>query len=60
MGAVTGDHGTWEQPAEYLASSAYLNRLGLLGSWYYRLALPLINGRVRRLRAQGQIAQAVK
>jgi transglutaminase-like putative cysteine protease len=58
MGAVTGDHGTWEQPVEYLASSAYLNRLGPFGSWLYRLALPLINGRIRRLRAQGQIAEA--
>lgn len=58
MGAVTGNHGTWEQPIQYLASSAYLNRLGPLGRWYYRLALPMINNRIRRLRAQGQIAEA--
>lgn len=58
MGAVTGDHGIWEKPAQYLAGPAYLNRPGPLRSWLFKLMLPLVNGRIRRLRAQGQIADA--
>ena len=58
MGAVTGDHGTWEKPVQYLAGPAYLNRLGPLGRWLYHLVLPLVNGRIHRLRAQGKIADS--
>lgn len=30
MGAVTGDHGIWEQAAQYFSGPMYLNRLGVV------------------------------
>lgn len=56
MGAVKGDHGTWEMPAQYFAGSAYLNRLGPVGRWLYQWYLPIANGRVHRLRSQTAVA----
>jgi len=50
MGAVVGDHGTWDEPAEYLNGPKYLNRVGPVRQWLYRLLLPSINRRIRRLR----------
>jgi transglutaminase-like putative cysteine protease len=50
MAAVIGDHGIWDEPAQYLNGSEYLNRVGPIRQWLYRLFLPMINRRVRRLR----------
>ncbi len=54
MGAVTGDDGIWDEPAAYLNGPDNLNRVGPVRQWMYRLLLPLINRRVRRLRERGK------
>ncbi|KIT17774.1 transglutaminase-like domain-containing protein [Jannaschia aquimarina] len=51
MAAVTGDHGTWDDPADYYASAKYRNRPGRVKLWAYRLMIGRINRRVRDLRA---------
>lgn len=50
MAAVTDDHGLYDDPAEYYASSRYRNRPGKLKLWLYQLLNGHINGRVERLR----------
>jgi len=50
MGAVVGDHGVWDTPADYLDSPEYLNRPSAIKQILYRLYVPLANRRVRRLR----------
>lgn len=54
MAAVAGDDGVWDEPAEYYAGRNYVNKVGPIRQWLYRLALPMINGRVRRLRGNGK------
>ncbi len=51
MAAVTDDHGTWEDPADYYASALYQNRPGALKLWFYRRMIGSINRRVRRVRS---------
>lgn len=39
MAAVTDDHGTWDDPADYYSSDLYRNRPGFLKLWIYRLLI---------------------
>lgn len=50
MGAVVGDNGTWDEPADFFSGRDYLNRPGLIKQALYRLYLPLANRRIRQLR----------
>jgi len=50
MDAVTGDHGVYEDPADYYRSPRYLNRPGMLTLLIYRLAVSLANKKVKRMR----------
>jgi Transglutaminase-like superfamily len=50
MAAVTDDHGTYDDPAEYYAGSCYRNRPGRLKLWLYRLMIGGINKRVGLIR----------
>lgn len=50
MAAVTDDHGVWDDPADYYASSLYNNRPGVIRLWIYRRIIGVINARVDRLR----------
>jgi hypothetical protein len=52
MAAVTDDHGTWDDPADYYASPLYRNRPGRLKLWLYRRLVGSINARVERLRQE--------
>jgi hypothetical protein len=54
MDAVVGDHGVWDEPSNYYASSAYKNRPGLLRLLVYRALIGSINRRVERLRRHGR------
>ncbi len=51
MAAVTDDHGTWDDPSAYYASSKYKNRPDQLRMWFYRQLISGINRRVEQLRA---------
>jgi hypothetical protein len=53
MEAVTDDHGTWEDPADYFASPLYGNKPGKLRLWLYRHLVRGINGKVAVLRRRG-------
>lgn len=59
MAAVTDDHGTWDEPADYYSSELYQNRPGFLKLWMYRLLISGINQRVEQLRStlQGTSSQ---
>lgn len=50
MAAVTDDHGTWDDPSAYYASSKYKNRPDRLRVWFYRQLIGGINRRVEQLR----------
>jgi transglutaminase-like putative cysteine protease len=50
MAAVSDDHGTYDDPAEYYASDKYQNRPSRLKLWLYRQLVDGINERVERLR----------
>jgi hypothetical protein len=50
MGAVTGDHGTFDDPADYYRGPEYLNRPGVLALLMYRLVVGFANRRVERMR----------
>lgn len=50
MAAVTDDHGIWDDPSAYYASSKYQNRPGRLRLWFYRQLIGGINRRVEQLR----------
>jgi len=54
MDAVTGDHGTFADPADYYRGPMYLNRPGPLTLLMYRLLVGLINRRVEGLRKSYQ------
>ncbi len=53
MAAVEGDDGVWDEPADFYAGPDYLNKVGPIKQWLYRMVLPMINGRVARLRKRG-------
>lgn len=53
MGAVVGDDGIWDEAADFFNGPDYLNRPGIIRQWLYRLYLPLVNRRVRKLRQTG-------
>lgn len=55
MGAVTDDHGVWDEPCEYYASEMYRNRPGPIRMFIYRLVVNAANQRVAALRAQGEV-----
>lgn len=50
MGAVTGDHGTYDEPANYYRSPRYLNRPGAFALLMYRVVVGLANRKVERMR----------
>ncbi len=50
MAAVTDDHGTWDEPADYYSSQHYQNRPGFFKLLVYRLLIGGINNRVKRIR----------
>jgi len=54
MAAVTDDHGTWGEPADYYSSDLYRNRPGFLKLWIYRLLIGGINHRVSQIRSTHQ------
>ena len=56
MGAVTDDHGTYDDPSEYYASPKYRNRPGKLRLWVYRRRVGGINERVDAIRQKGTSA----
>jgi len=53
MAAVTDDHGTWDDPSDYFASSKYQNRLDPVRMWLYRRLIGRVNRRVDELRTAG-------
>lgn len=53
MGAITSDHGTYDDPSEYYRSAFYKNNPGTLKKFIYRSALKGINKRVENLRLRG-------
>lgn len=53
MAAVTKDHGVWDDPAEFYASSDYRNRPGFLRLLAYKFMIGRVNDRVAALRAGG-------
>lgn len=59
MGAITSDHGTYGDPAEYYGSSHYQNNPGTLKKIIYRLALKGINKRVDELRSKEKFDQPI-
>ncbi len=50
MGAVTGDHGIYRDPADYYRGPLYLNRPGMLTLLLYRLVRGAANRKVARMR----------
>lgn len=52
MAAIGKDDGVWEEPSEFYAGPRYLNKVEPVRQWLYRLFLPVVNGRVARLRNQ--------
>jgi len=50
MGAVIGDHGVWDEPAEYYASDQYRNRPGPIRMFIYRNMVAKANSKVAVLR----------
>ncbi len=52
MNAVKGDHGIWDEPADYYHSSHYRNRPGRFRLFAYRFLVGAANRRVQRIRAR--------
>lgn len=52
MDAVTGDHGIYDEPADYYRSLSYRNRPGALTLLIYRLVVSLANRKVKRMRKE--------
>ncbi|MCF2141057.1 MAG: transglutaminase-like domain-containing protein [Candidatus Lokiarchaeota archaeon] len=50
MGAVTEDHGLWDDPGDYYSTSQYKNRPNLIKILLYRLMIGRINKKVERIR----------
>jgi len=60
MGAVTDDHGVWDDPADYYASDRYRNRPGRLKQLLYRWAIRGANRRVDAVRRAGRLEKETK
>ncbi len=56
MAAVTDDHGVWDDPADYYASTKYKNRPDALRMWFYKRMIGGVNCRVAELRSSGATA----
>ena len=54
MAAVTEDHGTWDDPSGYYASSRYKNRPDPLRMWLYRRLIGGVNRRVEAVRDENR------
>ena len=54
MAAVTEDHGTWDDPSVYYASSRYKNRPDPLRMWLYRRLIGGVNRRVEAVRDENR------
>lgn len=52
MDAVTGDHGVWDDPADYFRSSNYRNRPSALKLLMYRLVVGFASRKVARMRRE--------
>ncbi|HVM77241.1 MAG TPA: transglutaminase-like domain-containing protein [Candidatus Paceibacterota bacterium] len=50
MGAVVGDHGTWDDPIDYYRTDKYVNRPSGLRPLIYKIVIGGINKRVERIR----------
>jgi hypothetical protein len=50
MGAVTEDHGIWEDPAEYFASDRYL-RFSAIQSMFYPVLAVMANHNIEKIRS---------
>jgi len=51
MEAVVGDHGVWDDPADYFATDKYQNRPSAIKLLFYRLMIGRVNKRVEQMRA---------
>ena len=51
MEAVVGDHGDWDDPADYFATDKYRNRPSTIKLLFYRLMIGRVNKRVEQMRA---------
>lgn len=58
MQAVTDDHGTWADPADYYATTLYRNRPSRLKLWLYARWIGGINAKVRSLRDRAKTTHA--
>lgn len=54
MDAVTDDHGTWENPADYYKSKLYQNRPGTFKQKLYRMHIGKINKKIRLMREEAK------
>lgn len=54
MGAVTDDHGVWDEPAEYYASEKYQNRPGPFRLFLYEHVVDGVNKKVATLRQEAR------
>jgi hypothetical protein len=52
MDAVHGDHGVWDEPADYYASRNYRNRPGIVRLLAYRILVGNANRQVQRIRSR--------
>ena len=52
MNAVKGDHGIWDEPADYYRSSNYKNRPSKLRLLAYRFLVDAANRQIERIRAR--------
>lgn len=50
MAAVGEDHGVYDNPGDYFFSGKHNNRVNPLKRWIYRLHVPFINRRIRKIR----------
>jgi hypothetical protein len=50
MGAVTEDHGVWEDPADYYATDLYKNRPSAIKLLFYRWRIGKVNQKVAQMR----------
>ena len=50
MGAVVGDHGTWDDPIDYYRTDKYMNRPSGLRPLIYKIIIGGVNKRIERIR----------
>jgi hypothetical protein len=51
MGAVTIDHGIWDEPMDYYKTDKYQNRPNFLKVFFYRWSVAYLNRRIEKIRA---------